>query len=492
MSLLKDSVKVLSGITVQRVLNLIMLPIIARLVGPKDYGIFSIALSICALCSIISGFALEASIAVSVSRKEAAERTLGTALIGIVSGMLLWFITLSLYPFLKNYYSTDVLNALLIMLPVFVPLTIISISMQNYIGYLDKFIFFTISDISAPLVSYATLISTYFLFWKDYRSLIAGGIMALVIRITLFIYASKKSHLFMGHIIRLEIFRSLWKARNFVKFNLPSNILNTSNEQLPPVLLSMVFPESIVGLYAMARNIITIPTSLSGKALGQVFYPKAAKEYRDTGSFNKITWQTFVYSCQLTLFPALFTAAIAGFILPILLGPKWDGIVPFILLLLPMVLLNAVQTQIGIGYVFSILKKQYKILIGNILLFTFSTLPLIFCIITSQSAYVSVFMLSIGKATGYAFLLVWIFTSLSISIHRALFTWLKYFLISLVCVMPIIGAVWLLKNFILLIWLSIVISMIAYGLFAWFMFLSLEQRAFVMLKIYPKFSLKKR
>lgn len=492
MSLLKDSVKVLSGITVQRVLNLIMLPVIARLVGPKDYGIFSIALSICALCSIISGFALEASIAVSVSGKEAAERTIGTSLIGIVSGISLWFITFSIYPFLKNYYSTDVLNALLIMLPIFVPLSIISISMQNYVGYLDKFTFFTISDISAPLVRYVTLISAYFLFWKDYRSLIAGGIMALIIRITLFVYASKKSQLFMRNIFGLEIFRSLWKARSFVKFNLPSNILNTSNQQLPPILLSMVFSESIVGLFAMARNIITIPTSLSGRALGQVFYPKAAKEYRDSGSFNKITWQTFVYSCQLTLFPALFTAAIAGFILPILLGPRWDGLVPFVLLLLPMVLLNAVQTQIGIGFIFSILKEQYKILIGNILLFTVSILPLIICIITLQSAYVSVFMLSMGRAAGYAYLLGWIFMSLSISIHRALYTWIKYFLISLLCVMPIIGAVWLLNDFILLIWLSILLSMIAYGLFAWFLFLNHEQRAYVMLKIYPNFSFKKR
>lgn len=492
MSLLKDSVKVLSGITVQRVLNLIMIPVIARLIGPKDYGIFSIALSICALCSIVSGFALEASIAVSVSGKEAAERTIGTSLIGIVSGVALWFVIFTMYPFLKNYYSTEVLNALLIMLPVFVPLTIISISMQNYVGYLDKFTFFTISDISAPLVRYVTLISTYFLFWKDYRSLIAAGIMALVIRITLFIYASKKSQLFMRNVLGVDIIRSLWKARNFVKFNLPSNMLNTSNQQLPPILLSMVFPESIVGLFAMARNIITIPTSLSGKALGQVFYPKAAKEYRDSGSFNKITWQTFVYSCQLTLFPALFTAAIAGFILPILLGPKWDGLVPFVLLLLPMVLLNAVQTQIGIGFIFSILNKQYKILIGNILLFTVSILPLAVCIITSQSAYVSVFMLSMGRAAGYAYLLGWIFMSLSISIHRALYTWLKYFFISLLCVMPIIGAVWLPNNFTLLIWLSIFLSMIVYGLFAWFLFLNHEQREYVLLKIYPNFSLKKR
>jgi len=482
MGILRDSSKVLAGATVQRVMSLIMIPVIARLLGPKDYGIFNVALSVCALLAIVGGFALEASIAVSATKRQAAERAIGTSLIGILSGFFFWLIAYLIYPYLKDYYSKDITNALFFMIPIFVPLIIINISMQNYVGYLGKFKFFAIADIASPIASYIALISVYILFWKDYRSLITAGIMQLVVRISLFLYASRSFQRFGNNILSSEMIRSLWQARNFAKFNLPSNLLNTASVQLPPVLLSIAFSANVVGLFTMARNIITIPTSLSGRALGQVFYPKAAKEYKNTGSLTGITWTTFVYSCQLTLFPAIFTAAAASFVLPLLLGPKWCGVAPFLVLLLPMVLLNAVQTQIGIRFIFNILNQQYKILIGNVLLFVFRISPLIICMSLMWSEYLTVFAYSIGGAIGYAFLLGWIFISTSISVIKAFYTWVKYCLIAALCVLPVLGATLSSQAFVLL--SALAISTISYSIIAWVKFLNYEQRSLVISKIY--------
>ena len=490
MGFLRDSSKVLTGITIQRVMSFIMIPVIARLLGPKDYGIFNVAASVCALMAIVGGLALEASIAVSATKREAAERTIGTCLIGVLSGLFFWLIAYLIYSYLKDYYSEHITNALFFMIPIFVPLGIIKISMQNYVGYLGKFKFFAIADIVSPIVSYITLISVYVLFWRDYRSLIAAGIMQSVVRISLFLYASRSSQLFGNNILSSEMIRSLWHARNFTKFNLPSNLLNTATVQLPPVLLSIAFSESVVGLFTMARNIITIPTTLSGQALGQVFYPKAAEEYRNTGSLERITWQTFVYSCQLTLFPAIFTAAAAGFVLPLLLGPKWSGVTPFIVLLLPMVLLNAVQTQIGIGFIFSILNQQYKILIGNVLLFIFRISPLFICIFLKCSEYLTILSYSLGGAIGYALLLSWIFISTSISVTKAFYTWAKYCLIAALCVLPVLGAALIDQIFVML--SSLVISTIIYSIIVWFEFLNYEQRSLIVSRICKVFSLKKK
>jgi len=488
MEILRDSSKVLTGITVQRVMSFIMIPVIARLLGPKDYGIFNVAASVCALLAVSGGFALEASIAVAVTKKQAAERTIGIFLIGILSGILFGFIAYLIHPHLKNYYSADITNALLFMIPVFVPLGIINVSAQNYAGYLGKFKFFAIADITSPIAGYITLISVYFLFWGDYRSLIASGIITLVVRIGAFLYASKGSELFHKDILSTEVSKSLWQARNFTKFNLPSNLLNTATVQLPPILLSTVFSESVVGLFTMARNIITIPTNLSGKALGQVFYPKAAEEYRNTGSLTEITWRTFVYSCQLTLFPAIFTAAAAGFVLPLLLGPRWAGVTPFLLLLLPMVLLNAVQTQIGIGFIFSILSQQYKILIGNVLLFVFRISPLLICIFLKCSEYLTILSYSVGGAIGYGLLLAWIFIATSISVTTAFYTWARYCFIAALCVLPVLGAT-LLSSQILLLMSSLVITTTIYCIIVLFNFMNGAQRSLVKSKIYGIFSL---
>ena len=485
MGLLNDSSKVLTGITAQRVMSFIMLPVIARLLGPKDYGIFNVAASVCSLLAISGSFALEASIAVADTKKQAAERTVGTVLVGIMMGISFWLLAYLIHPHLKEYYSTEIINALFFMIPVFVPLGIITVSAKNYVAYLGKFKFFAIADIASPIASYIVLISAYFFFWKDYRSLVAAGIMASIVRIAIFIYGSKNSDLF-NNILNDKILKTLWQARNFAKYNLPSNLLNKATIQLPPILLSMAFSENVIGLFTMARNIITIPTSLSGRALGQVFYPKAAETYRKIGNISEITWRTFLYSCQLTLFPAIFTAAAAGSILPVLLGPKWDGVAPFLVLLLPMVLLNAVQTQIGIGFIFSILRQQYKILIGNLLLFLFRISPLIICMILKSSKYLTVLSYSIGGSIGYCLLLVWIFISTSISVKKAFFTWVKYCLIASLSVSPIGGAILLGSQIDLLI-LSLAISVIIYIIVAWLKFLNVSQRSHIKSKIYEIF-----
>ena len=490
MSFLKDSSRVLTGITIQRVLSCLMIPIIARLIGPKDYGIFNVAMSFCMLIVIIGSFALEASIAVSETQKTAAERTIGTSLMGIGSGFFCWIILYLIQPYLKSFYSIDIINALVLMIPIYVPLTIISISFQNYIGYLGRFQFFAIADITYPIANFGTLLFIYIVFWKDYRSLIAAGIMATLVRVIIFVYAAKNSRLLSAKVFSVQIFKSLWQARNFAKFNFPSNILNVATVQLPPILLSMAFSESVIGLFSMARNIITIPTSLSGRALGQVFYPRAALNYRETGSIKKITWQTFLYSCQLVLFPAIFTAAVASFVLPVLLGHKWDGVATFIVLLLPLVLINAVQTQIGIGFVFSILNQQYKILIGNMLLFICRILPLVVFLIIVRSPHLTILAYSVGSAVGYAILLAWIFTSTSIQISKAFYTWVKYCLISGLCVLPIVGAK--LKGGVILLTFSLTTSIIIYGFIAWFTFLNIEQRSLVIYKIKEMISPQKK
>lgn len=483
MGFLRDSSKVLAGATVQRIMSLIMIPVIARLLGPKDYGIFNIAFSLCTLLAIVGSFALEASIAVSATKRQAAERAIGTSLIGILSGFFGGLIAYLTYPYLKDYYSEDITNALIFMIPLFVPLIIINVSMQNYVGYLGKFQYFAIADIASPIARYIALISVYFLFWRDYRSLIVAGITQLVVRISLFLYASGSTHRFGNSILSSKMIRSLWQARNFAKFNLPSNLLNTASLQLPPVLLSIAFPANVVGLFTMARNIITIPTGLSGRALGQVFYPQAAKEYKKTGNLTGITWKTFVYSCQLTLFPAIFTAAAASFVLPLLLGLKWHGVAPFLVLLLPMVLLNAVQTQIGIKFIFSILNQQYKILIGNALLFVFRISPLVICMSLMWSEYPTISAYSIGGAMGYAFLLGWIFKSTSIPITKAFYTWVKYCLIATLCVLPVLGAATLSSQaFVLL--SALAMSTISYSIIAWVKFLNYEQRSLIVSKIY--------
>jgi len=184
----------------------------------------------------------------------------------------------------------------------------------------------------------------------------------------------------------------------------------------------------------------------------------------------------------LTLFPTLLIVAAAGFVLPFVLGRQWDGVALYIVLLLPMVLLSAIETQIGIGFIFNILNQQPKILWGNLLLFLCRIGPLVFCLfVVSVSVYWTILSYSIGGAVGYAVLLVWILGATSNSVERAVGTWVRYFLLACLCVSPLLLYSW--HESWPLLGVALAAAVLLYGGSVWFLFLNAQQRAALMEKV---------
>jgi O-antigen/teichoic acid export membrane protein len=474
MSLLKDSAKVFTGVTIQRIISLVMIPVIARLIGPKDYGIFQASLSISALFSILGSLSFEASIAVADSDKKAALRALGTSFIGLISGLFFWIFVIVMKPWLLIWFSTDVVHAVVLMTPFVVPLTIFSNALRNYAGYLDKFGRFAVADVASSASNFLVITLSYFLFWKDYKALIAGVITALLIKVGIFFWSCNCYRTFKTILNIGQIYRELRQLSNFLKFYLPSNALNVYSTELPTILLAWAFPENVVGIFVMAKSLIMIPTALCSQALSQVFYPKAARKHRDGAHLSVITWQSFKYGCMFSIFPAFFLAASSIFIIPMLLGGKWVGTAPYMLLLLPMVVLKAIETQIGIGFIFSILNQLEKILWGNLLLFMCRFIPFTLGLVFISSAHIIVLVYSLGGAVGYGCLLTWIFISIEISLKRAAFVFLRCCLLSGVCVLPTLLSYFDAQLSFASIYLLISIS--AYGFVTWFVFFDRRQR----------------
>jgi len=478
MELAKESARIFIGITIQRILAIVMVPVVAWLLGPFDYGIFNVGVSVCTLFSVIGGLALEASIAISASKQQAFSRAICTSLLGIFSGILFLILTLLCRPFLLKYFSPQAVNAIIWMVPFLVPLTVMNNAMQNYLAYLGKFQFIAIGDVSFTVANYAGLILVYFFLYEDYHALIIGSIMAFSVRFSVFFKSSIEKKLLLDLMSPARVLKEIWEARHFIKFNFPCNLLNTANLQLPAVLINLRYSEDVVGLFSMARNIIMIPATVSSRSLGQVFYPKAAREYREGRGLKKITWQTFIYSCRLTIFPTIFIASAAGLVLPFLLGPKWNGIAIYIILLLPMVLLNAIQTQIGVGFVFNILNQPSKILWGNLFLFLSRIVPLAFVLFFMPTRpYIPILVYSVGSGIGYAILLAWIFIATSISIRRAFSEWLKHLGLAIACVLPMLLSFLCDNRLVLGFLLSC--SVLLYGLVIWFVFLDREHQAVI-------------
>lgn len=79
----------------------------------------------------------------------------------------------------------------------------------------------------------------------------------------------------------MEYYRTmLQKHRDFVKYQMPAQISTQLRQQLPNLLISSLFGNTILGYFSISQKLISIPITFIGQALGKVFYQTAAEMQR--------------------------------------------------------------------------------------------------------------------------------------------------------------------------------------------------------------------
>lgn len=64
------------------------------------------------------------------------------------------------------------------------------------------------------------------------------------------------------------------RHRDFPLYRTPQNFINAASQSLPVLILASFFGPAAVGFYALGRMVMGMPSSLLGKAVSDVFYPR--------------------------------------------------------------------------------------------------------------------------------------------------------------------------------------------------------------------------
>lgn len=65
---------------------------------------------------------------------------------------------------------------------------------------------------------------------------------------------------------------------DFPKYRAPETFLNASSQGLPVLMLSTFFGPAAAGFYAIGKTVMALPTTLIGKSVGDVFYPRVTEK----------------------------------------------------------------------------------------------------------------------------------------------------------------------------------------------------------------------
>lgn len=364
----------ISGTLLSQALIIVTTPILTRLYSPKDFGILALFTSLSSIAAIISTGRYELSIGLP---KKNSEARILTNLV-LVIGFFVSLFYLGIIVILRYYsqYFNNFKNLLdspyVFMVPIFTFFAATISSLQYFSQRKKRYKLITVLSFiqtGSTIVFSVFFAKFYFVNGALVYSVVIGQTFAII-------YCLLKINDFKINFNYLELKRNAKLHINFPKFMLISDLAFTVNQQIIPILFSILFNSTIVGFYSLANRILKIPTIVLGSSISNVF----RNEVIDYVQMNKCPKPLFISTLKKLLIVSVPTFILLGILSPqifvFVFGQKWNLAGNFAQLLSVMIFFDFISSPfISLFY---ILKKQKAYMIIQVSRTFFNVLSIIF------------------------------------------------------------------------------------------------------------------
>lgn len=264
------------GTALAQVLGVIFYPIITRLYNPEEFGVYTLFAAFLGMIYIVGALKYENSIPIADDDEKAINAL-------SLSFLILLLITLLVTIILWGVGDT-ILNMLdyerLLPFKYFIPLGVILTGLYTILmqwGFRKKgFKKISMTKITRALGLNLSQVGFGLLNFGAI-GLISGKIIGegsgnTTLGLSLF---SKDKYLFKS----ISFTKMVWVAKRYRKFPIlsaPAQFFNKAGIELPVFFITAMYGEAAVGLYGLAHMIVSLPMTLIGTSVSDVFYAEAA------------------------------------------------------------------------------------------------------------------------------------------------------------------------------------------------------------------------
>ena len=117
----------------------------------------------------------------------------------------------------------------------------------------------------------------------------------------------------------------LTKYRDFALYRTPQIFVNSFGQAVPVILMTSFSGASTAGLYILSRTILFAPSSLIGKSITDVFYPKFVESINNGENGRVILGKAAASIFMIGLVPYVAIAIFGPFIFSFAFGDDWRG-----------------------------------------------------------------------------------------------------------------------------------------------------------------------
>lgn len=342
------SVGVLAGGTaIAQVIIILTLPVLTRLYSPDDFNSLAVYSSLLALLSVIACLRFE--IAIPLPKLDRTAVTLlvlslvGTLIITLLSALLIYLFNEQIDKLtksnLRGYYW---------LIPIGVFFTGIFSAFQFWATRKKQF-----STIAKTRVTQAVTSSAFQLIFGLLNvtpfGLLAGQIVKLssgfFVLARNFFKENSKYFFQTNNKLLVETFKDYDR---FPKYSIWEGFANTAALQIPVLLIAFYAVGPEAGFLMLAMQLLAAPMALIGQSTAQVYLSEAPEKHQQ-GNLKLFTQKIIISLLKISAIPMLVAALLSPYVVPLLLGEKWERVGVIISWMIPWFFMQFITSPVSMS-----------------------------------------------------------------------------------------------------------------------------------------------
>jgi O-antigen/teichoic acid export membrane protein len=320
-----DVLKLVSGTTFAQALSILIAPILSRLYAPDAFGTAAVFVSITGIISVVACLRYELAIMLPEQDEDAANLlAVSLSLALSIAGLSAVLIVLLHGPIVRLLNAPD-LTPYLWLVPLGVLTNGVFLALNYWNSRTKHFGRLSIARISQSVVTSGTQLGMGVVGQAHAGGLISAGVLgsAVVTAVLGGQIWRDDQQLFRGNVRLGRMSDGLRRYRKFPLLDIWGALLNSVSWQLPVLMLSVLFSQTVVGYYAFANRLIQLPMALIGGALAQVFFQRASEAHAKQTDLASVVEMVFRRLVALGLFPALLMTIVGRELFVVVFGQNW-------------------------------------------------------------------------------------------------------------------------------------------------------------------------
>lgn len=308
-----------AGNVIGQIINILSIPIIARIYSEEDYGEFAVLTAVVSI--LVSFVALGLNSAIMAPKEDVESKKL--FVVNFIISLTLTFVVMIVFITISPWYKIVNVDLNYVIVCIYIFISVVCLSLVNILTiYFNRLGNNKVLFVNSLINAFINLIITLPLGLLGFG--VKGFMIASVITASVrIVQMLKVESPFRTKIDFNDMKYVVKKYKHYVFFQYPSNFIGNYSIQLPMTFFSNHFGNVLLGGYSMCERILGIPSRFLADPISNIYFRKATNYFNESKSIAPFTFKFTLIIMAISILPVLLISIWGQDIFSFVLSEKW-------------------------------------------------------------------------------------------------------------------------------------------------------------------------